>query len=43
VPPTACRSLEFHRATEVINIGHTLARTALDEYEADLATDVADA
>ncbi len=42
VPRTACRSLEFHRAAEVIDIGHTLARNALDDYEADLATGVVD-
>jgi len=33
VPRTACRSLEFHRATEVIEIGHDLAASALDQYE----------
>jgi NTE family protein len=30
VPRTACRSLEFHRAAEVIDIGHELAAAALD-------------
>ena len=30
VPRTACRSLEFHRAAEVINLGHELAARALD-------------
>ena len=30
VPRTACRSLEFHRAAEVIDIGHELAAQALD-------------
>jgi NTE family protein len=30
VPRTACRSLEFHRAAEVIDIGHELAIAALD-------------
>ncbi|MGV0795184.1 patatin-like phospholipase family protein [Mycolicibacterium sp. XJ1819] len=30
VPRSACRSLEFHRAAEVIEIGHTLAAAALD-------------
>lgn len=30
VPRTACRSLEFYRATEVIEIGHELAATALE-------------
>jgi NTE family protein len=30
VPRTACRSLEFHRAAEVIDIGHELAAATLD-------------
>ncbi|GFG55489.1 esterase [Mycolicibacterium agri] len=30
VPRSACRSLEFHRAAEVIDIGHELAAEALD-------------
>jgi NTE family protein len=30
VPRSACRGLEFHRATEVIEIGRTLAAHALD-------------
>jgi NTE family protein len=30
VPRTACRSLEFHRAAEVIEVGHELAAGALD-------------
>ncbi|MCW2689890.1 MAG: esterase [Mycobacterium sp.] len=30
VPRTACRSLEFHRAAEVIEVGHELAARALD-------------
>jgi NTE family protein len=30
VPRTACRSLEFHRAAEVINIGRELAAAVLD-------------
>jgi NTE family protein len=30
VPRSACRSLEFHRAAEVIDIGHQLAAAALD-------------
>jgi NTE family protein len=33
VPRTACRSLEFHRAAEVIDIGRELAATKLDELE----------
>ena len=30
VPRTACRSLEFHRAAEVIDVGHELAAATLD-------------
>jgi NTE family protein len=30
LPRTACRSLEFHRAAEVIDIGHELAAATLD-------------
>ena len=30
VPRTACRSLEFHRAAEVIDVGHELAARVLD-------------
>jgi NTE family protein len=30
VPRSACRSLEFHRADEVIDIGQELAAAALD-------------
>ena len=30
VPRAACRSLEFHRAAEVIDVGHELAANALD-------------
>jgi NTE family protein len=33
IPRSACRSLEFHRAAEVIEIGRTLAATALDSVE----------
>lgn len=33
VPRTACRSLDFHRAAEVIDIGHSLAARALDRLE----------
>lgn len=32
VPRTACRSLDFHRAAEVIDLGRTLAAKALDGY-----------
>jgi NTE family protein len=35
VPRTACRSLEFHRATEVIDIGHELAARAIKTLEAE--------
>lgn len=34
VPRTACRSLDFHRAAEVIGLGHELAARALDGLEA---------
>jgi NTE family protein len=33
VPRTACRSLEFYRAAEVIDIGRELAADLLDERE----------
>jgi NTE family protein len=33
VPRTACRSLEFYRAAEVIDIGRELAATVLDQLE----------
>ncbi len=33
VPRTACRSLEFHRAAEVIDIGHELAAKAIKALE----------
>jgi NTE family protein len=33
VPRTACRSLEFYRAAEVIDIGRELAATVLDKLE----------
>ena len=32
VPRTACRSLEFHRAAEIIELGRDLAAKALDGY-----------
>ena len=35
VPRTACRSLDFHRAAELIDLGHELAARALDRIEAD--------
>ncbi|MGA5463633.1 patatin-like phospholipase family protein [Mycobacterium sp. NPDC050041] len=34
VPRTVCRSLDFHRAAEVIQVGRELAAHALDELEA---------
>jgi NTE family protein len=37
VPRTACRSLEFHRAREVIDIGHELAARAIKTLEAESA------
>ncbi|MGV0642257.1 patatin-like phospholipase family protein [Mycolicibacterium sp. XJ879] len=33
VPRSACRSLDFHRAAEVIEVGRALAAVALDELE----------
>ncbi len=35
VPRTACRSLDFHRAAEVIALGRELAARALDRVDAD--------
>ena len=35
VPRTACRSLDFHRAAEVIELGHELAARALDRIDAE--------
>jgi NTE family protein len=35
VPRTTCRSLEFHRAVEVIAAGRSLAMRALDALESD--------
>jgi NTE family protein len=40
VPRTACRSLEFHRASEVIAIGRELAVEALDGYQEKVTSDV---
>jgi NTE family protein len=34
VPRTVCRSLDFHRANEVIEIGQELASIALDSLDA---------
>ncbi|CNH32895.1 Esterase of the alpha-beta hydrolase superfamily [Mycobacterium tuberculosis] len=33
VPRTTCRSLEFHRAVEVIAVGRELTMRALDAFE----------
>jgi len=38
VPRSACRSLEFHRAAEVIEVGRTLAAKALDDLDPTRAT-----
>jgi NTE family protein len=35
VPRTACRSLDFHRAAEVIDLGHELAAQALDTLKSE--------
>jgi NTE family protein len=37
VPRTACRSLDFHRAAELIALGHELAAKALDRVEPEAA------
>jgi NTE family protein len=34
VPRTACRSLDFHRAVELIDLGHELASRALERFDA---------
>lgn len=36
VPRTACRSLDFHRAAELIDLGHELAARALDEFDGEI-------
>ncbi len=33
VPKTACRSLDFHRAAELVDLGHLLAARALDRLD----------
>lgn len=38
IPRTACRSLEFHRAAEVIDVGHELTATALDARDTETAS-----
>ncbi len=38
VPRTACRSLDFHRAAELIDLGHELAARALDRLDAGAAS-----
>jgi NTE family protein len=35
VPRSSSRSLDFHRAADLIDVGRTLAEQALDSYEAD--------
>jgi NTE family protein len=35
VPRSACRSLDFHRAAEVIDLGHELAAQALDTLKSE--------
>jgi NTE family protein len=35
IPRTACRSMDFHRAAEVIELGHELAARALDSLNLD--------
>ncbi|MEI7914130.1 MAG: patatin-like phospholipase family protein [Mycobacteriaceae bacterium] len=43
VPRTACRSLDFHRATELIDLGRELAARALDRFDgADAGEDLRD-
>ena len=37
IPRTACRSLDFHRAAEVIELGHEIAAQALDSLNLDSA------
>lgn len=37
VPRTACRSLDFHRAAELITLGHELAARALDRLEPEVS------
>ena len=43
VPRSTCRSLEFHRAVEVIAVGRALATSALDALDAREAEDDSDA
>jgi NTE family protein len=39
VPRTSSRSLHFHRAADVIDVGRMLAAAALDSYEAQRDSD----
>ncbi len=39
VPRTSSRSLEFHRAADVIDVGQMLAAQALDSFEAEASSD----
>ena len=41
IPRTACRSLEFHRAAEVIELGRELAAKALDGYRTTVTPETA--
>lgn len=42
VPRSACRSLDFHRANDIIDLGHELAARALDTFELRAATEQRD-
>ncbi|HZA11660.1 patatin-like phospholipase family protein [Mycobacterium sp.] len=39
VPRTASRTLDFHRAADIIDVGRALAARALDDYERDVRSD----
>lgn len=43
VPRSACRSLDFHRAAELIDVGHERAARALDAYADDFNSDADEA
>lgn len=42
VPRSACRSLDFHRANDIIDLGHELAARALDTFELPAVTEQRD-
>lgn len=42
VPKDACRTLDFHRAAELVEVGRTLAREALDRVEQEQGTQPVD-